>query len=198
MKHSLLFIFLFGLTEAFSQNIYKIGDKINTFTLVNAVDNSQFSLTDLNSAKAVVIVFTSPSCPYSKLYEERLMALHKEFSEKNVKFIFINPNNPDASPEDNTGEMVKRAKEKSYNFPYLIDSKQQIANLFGATKTPEVFVLKNINGSFVLQYRGAIDDNPQVAKDVSNFYLKEALTCVSNNTTIKMPEKRASGCMIKK
>jgi hypothetical protein len=89
-------------------------------------------------------------------------------------------------------------KKKGYPFPYLMDNRQEVANIFGAAKTPEVFVLKNINGNFVLQYKGAIDNNPQAESDVSRFYLKDALNAIISNSSIKVSDFRTTGCMIKR
>lgn len=191
-------LFLTFYHSASCQVGYKVGDKINNFTLTNVIDNAQVSLSDYLKYKGVVLVFTSPSCPFAKLYEDRLLKLANEFGTRDVKFIFVNPNNPQTNPEDNESEMVKRAKSKNYTFPYLVDNGQQLCGSFGATKTPEAFLLKNINGSFVLQYKGAIDDNPQVATDVSNNYLRDAIGSMTSNAAIKVTEKRAAGCMIKK
>jgi peroxiredoxin len=173
---------------------YKIGDKVNNFSLNNAADDAKISLTDFAATKAIVMVFTSNDCPYARLYEKRLLEIQKEFDAKGIKFIFINPNNPETSPADNKSMMAKKA----YPFPYLMDSRQEVANAFGAAKTPEVFVLKNINGNFMLQYKGAIDNNPQTENDVSRFYLKDALNAIISNSSIKVSDFRAIGCMIQK
>ena len=190
-------VFLLSLNLYSYGQGYNVGDKVGNFSLSNSIDNAQISLGDFSKSRSVVIVFTSPACPYVKLYEDRLVQLAKDFASKDVKFLFINPNSSNASAEDSPAEMAKRAKEKNYEFPYLIDN-AKVSNSFGASKTPEVFVLKNINGSVVLQYKGAIDDTPQVATDVSNSYLKEAINSILNNTPMKVADKRASGCMIKK
>jgi peroxiredoxin len=173
---------------------YNIGDKISNFTLVNAMDNANVSLSDYASSKGVVLIFTSNDCPYARLYEKRLLEMEKEYNNKEIRFIFVNPNNPQVSPADSKEAMQKKA----YPFPYLVDSSQELANLFGAAKTPEVFVLKNINGNFVLQYKGAIDNNPQSAADASRFYLKEALNAITSNSSMKVSDFRATGCMIQR
>jgi peroxiredoxin len=191
-------IILILLSSFNLQGPYKIGDKINNFSLVNAIDNMEVSLSDYSKDKVLVLVFTSNECPYSKLYENRLLQNVKEFNEKNVKFIFINSNNPRSNPEDRQQAMAKKASEKGFTFPYLIDSRQELCNLFGATKTPEIFVLKNINGNFILKYKGAIDDNPQMETDVNYNYLKDVLNALVNDSALKQQETRATGCMIKK
>jgi thioredoxin-related protein len=194
MKIKFLFFGLIFLSFITIEPPYKIGDKISNFTLVNAMDNASISLNDYASSKGVVLIFTSNDCPYAKLYEKRLMEIQKEYDAKEIRFLFVNSNNPQSSTADSKEEMQK----KSYSFPYLIDSRQELANTFGAAKTPEAFVLKNINGNFVLQYKGAIDNNPQSAGDVSRFYLKDAINAIISNNTVRVSEYKATGCMIKK
>jgi peroxiredoxin len=198
MKRYILFAILVFSLMGFTKGPYNLNDTIENFSLTNAVDNTIVSLTDFSKAKAVVVVFNSPGCAYCKIYDERLLKLVKEFEGKEVNFIFINPNNPASNPDDSPLAMAKAAKEKGYTFPFLIDNKQKVADNFGATKTPEVFVLKNVNGSFALKYKGAIDDNPQLASDVSANYLKDAINSVLSNSAVKITEKRATGCMIKR
>ncbi|MBX9850979.1 MAG: thioredoxin family protein [Cytophagaceae bacterium] len=197
-KYILVSLVIISLMSFQKQQVYEVEDTIGNFSLPNAMDNAMVSLSDFANAKVVVIVFNSPGCAFSRIYDERLVNLSKEYKDKGVNFIFINPNNPSVSPDDNAEAMVKRAKEKGYHFPFLIDGDQKIATAFGATKTPEVFVLKNLNGAFVLKYKGAIDDNPQLASEVTAYYLKDAIVSVMNNSAVKISEKRATGCMIKK
>lgn len=197
MKRTLLSAILILSLCGFTKGPYNINDTIENFSLTNAVDKTTVSLSDFSKDKIVVVVFNSPGCAYCRIYDDRLLQLARETQGEGVKFIYINPNNS-ANPDDSPEAMSKRAKEKGYTFPFLIDNNQAVADVFGATKTPEVFVLKNINGSFALKYKGAIDDNPQLASDVSANYLKDAINSVLSNAAVKITEKRATGCMIKR
>lgn len=173
-----------------------MGDKVDDFSLLNVKDKSTVSLSNFFSKKIVVIVFTSHNCPYTKIYEQRAKSFIQDYEKKGVGFLLINPNNPASNPEESTEEMAKAAKERDYVSPYLSDSTQTVCDKFGATKTPEVFILKNQGSHFVLKYKGAIDDNPQVEDKVSSRYVKEALEALLNNQTVKITEKKATGCMI--
>lgn len=196
-KYILLLCVSFFLTS-FRQGPANINDVVKDFSLLNAVDNNPVSLSDYSGSKVVVIVFTSPGCAFGKIYDERLVQLAGDFKDQEVSFLLINPNNSKVNPEDSPANMAKRAQEKGYIFPYLVDNSQKIANMLGASKTPEAFVLKNVNGSFVLKYRGAIDDNPQLASAVKEQYLKEAILAVIHNNSVKMAERKATGCSIRK
>lgn len=172
---------------------YKIGDTIKNFSLINTGDNKAISLVDFTDRKAIVIVFTSHSCPYSKIYDQRLITLAKQYDQAQVKFMFIN-----SQTVSNEDQPVKMASWSSANgLTYLTDPRKEVARQFSATRTPEAFVLKNLNGKFILQYKGAIDDNPQAANQVNVEYLKTAITSVLSNEAVKVPEKRATGCVLK-
>lgn len=178
---------------------YQTGNRIDNFTLTNTVTNQPVSLSDFAREKGVVIIFTSNYCPYAKLYEGRITALASEFDGQGMKFLLINSNTSADDVEDTVEEMAKYAREKGWRIPYLADKEHKVSQMFGATKTPEAFVLQNTgNGAFILKYRGAIDDNPQVASAVSTSYLRDAVAAVLNKKNLGLVEKRPTGCMIKK
>ncbi|WP_439881530.1 thioredoxin family protein [Pontibacter sp. MBLB2868] len=170
---------------------YQLGDKVGNFSLKGA-NNQTVSLNDFANAKTVVLVFTNNQCPYAKLYENRLVTLASTYASKGVQFVFINPGVSDGA------ETLQELTQKNYSFPYLADSGQKISTQFGATKTPEVFVLHNTGDSFILKYKGAIDDNPQVETGVKNYYLRNVIDEVLANKAVTAQDKRATGCLIKK
>jgi peroxiredoxin len=179
---------------AFAQGgSYKLGDKVSDFTLKGA-DNQKMSLSNFANSKTVVLVFTNNHCPYAKLYENRLVTLSSTYSTRGVQFIFVNPGVGVGDGSDTIQDMAA----KNYNFPYLADEGQRLSARFGATKTPEVFVLHNSGGDFILKYKGAIDDNPQVEDGVKSNYLKNVIDEVLANKTVTTLDKRATGCLIKK
>lgn len=194
---SAIFLIIFQVSlgvQTFAQS----GKSISGFSLLNTVDNSQLSLSSFQNKKGIVIIFTSNFCPYSKLYEDRIESLANEFSGKGIQFILINPNNPQASKDDSIEEMAKKANENGYKFPYLADKEQTVANSLGASKTPEVYLLKPEANNFKVVYSGAIDDNPQVPADVSQEYLKNAIHSVLGGKSGSTASERPTGCMIKK
>jgi hypothetical protein len=80
--------------------------------------------------------------------------------------VAINPNDPVQYPEDSYENMKIRAEEKGFTFPYLFDEKQEVFPVYGATKTPHVYLLQKDGNGFKVAYIGAIDDS---AKDESSF-----------------------------
>jgi peroxiredoxin len=193
---SIFFGLLFTLCD--SDPALQTGNKIENFTLVNTLNNRPVSLSDYTSSKGVVIVFTSNYCPYSKLYEERIIALSNQFDSQGIKFLFVNSNTSADNIDDTVEEMARYAREKSWQIPYLADKEHTLSGRLGATKTPEAFVLQNTGNGFIVKYKGGIDDNPQLPNAATAFYLKDALNAVVSKRNLAVVEKRATGCMIKK
>src|ERR1041384_7623096 len=171
MKTTFLFLVCVVML-AFSpaKNGYEVGDTATDFKLKN-VDGKMVSLADYSSAKGFIIAFDCNTCPMSKAYNERIMALNKKYATKGFPLIAINPNSPDISAGDSFDEMVKYAKKHGYDFPYLYDESQATVRTFGATNTPHIFVL---NKELEVVYIGAIDDNPRNGDKATHRYVEEA------------------------
>lgn len=175
---------------------YKIGDVVSDFQLRN-VDGNTISMADYKDAKGFIIAFTCNTCPFSRAYEGRIIALDKKYASKGYPVIAINPNNPITQPGDSFKAMQARAKEKGYTFPYLEDKGQHVYPRFGATKTPQVFVLqKTIQGNIV-KYIGTIDDNYKDASAVKTKYVENAVDALLKGEVVKQKETKAIGCSIK-
>jgi len=92
----------------------KIGDAAPDWTGIVGVDDSRHSLSDYKDAKLAVVVFTCNHCPVAQAYQDRLIALQKDYESKGVRLIAVNVNN---IPEDKLDKMKERAKSKGFNFP---------------------------------------------------------------------------------
>ncbi len=172
------------------------GSEAKDFKLKNT-DGKQVALADYKSAKGFIIVFTCNHCPFAKAYENRIMALDKKYKLLGYPVIAINSNDSAAYPDDSYPEMVKRAKKKKYSFPYLYDQSQDIAKAYGALKTPHIFLLHKENNKLVLKYTGAIDDNSDDEKKVTQKYLENALTELMAGKEVTVKTTKAIGCGIK-
>lgn len=172
---------------------YKVGDTAEDFSLKN-VDDKMVSLADYTDAKGYVVVFTCNHCPYAVMYEDRLIELHKKLAPQGYPVVAINPNDPEVREADGFAEMKVRSEEKGFPFAYLFDDGQQIFPKFGATKTPHVYLLDK---EMVVQYIGAIDDNPKDAAGVEINYIENAVAALEAGTEINPTETKAIGCSIK-
>ncbi len=175
---------------------YRVGDIATGFSLKN-VDGQKVSPDDYPQAKGFAVIFTCNSCPYSKMYEERIKELHQNYEPKGFPVLAINPNDPDRKPEDSFEKMQKRAKEKRFKFPYLIDETQEIARAYGAKYTPHVFLLAKEGTALRVKYIGAIDDNYSDATAVKKTYVEHAIDDLLNDREVGEPFTKGIGCSIK-
>ena len=175
---------------------YGIGDYAADFNLKN-VDGKMVSMADFNDAKGIIVIFTCNTCPFAKIYEQRIIELDKMYASKGFPVIAINPNDVNRMPGDSMEEMAKRSNEKGYTFPYLRDDTQEIARAFGATKTPHTYLLNKVGGKFKVEYIGAIDDNPNDSGNVDKTYVEDAIDALLSGKSPDVKEKRAIGCTIK-
>lgn len=194
MKKLLIVALLLG---TFALHAQAQGTAAADFSLPDAVSGKTVSLADYKGQKAVVLVFTSNYCPYSRLYEDRINQLVSQYRSKGVAFVLINSNDPQQNQEESDASMKSKVESWGTGVPFLSDRQQVVAKKYGASKTPEVFVLTPRAGNFAVFYSGAIDDNPQVAQDVTQAYLQQALDQVLAGKSAIVQQKRPVGCMIK-
>jgi peroxiredoxin len=169
-----------------------LGQRAPDFDLPG-VGGKRYSLASFSAKPVLVIMFWCNHCPYVKAYEDRAVSIQKDYAEKGVQFVAINSNDEKAYPEDSFAEMVKRAKEKGFNFPYLRDEKQEAVTAYGAVCTPHVFAFDK---SRVLRYRGRIDDSKDPSH-VTSPDLRNALDDLIKGAAVRVPDTKPFGCSIK-
>ena len=171
-----------------------IGSRSPEFNNLLGVDGKKYSLKSFAGHKCLVIVFSCNHCPYVQAYEERMKAFQSKYAPKGVQLVAINSNETANYPEDNFEEMVKRAKQHGFNFPYLRDDDQSAATAFGATHTPEFFLFDQQR---MLRYHGKMDDNYQNPGAVKVHFLLNAVDAVLSGKEVKEKETYSIGCTIK-
>jgi len=169
-----------------------IGTQAPPLSLPGA-DGKTYTWENYKDAKAVVVVFTCLSCPVAKAYEERLVALGRDYASKGVKMVAIMSNDVTIKPDDATQKLKARSEEKKYPFVYLVDSTQEVAKAYGAKVTPHVYIF---GPDRKLVYRGRLDDNPDPTK-VTTHDAQSALDAIVAGKPIQTAETRAFGCSIK-
>lgn len=186
MRHSfvLALLSLFFPLTSFSGEPTKAGN----FTLPD-YDGVKHSLTDYKDAKAVVVMFIATQCPVSNAYNTRMVALYDDYKSKNIIFLGIN-----ANKQESVEEIKQHAADHGFEFTILKDNKNIIANKFGATVTPEIYVL---NASLDILYHGRIDDSRRKSTVVSRD-LRNALDEILAGKQVSVSETKAFGCTIKK
>lgn len=171
----------------------QLGDRAPHFALPG-VDRKTHSLETLADKKVLVVFFTCNHCPYVKGWDDRVVALQRDFAPKGVQFVGINSNETKNYPEDSFDKMVIRAKEMKFNFIYLRDEDQSVARAYDAACTPEFFVF---DSERKLCYHGRADDNYQDPKAVKSHDLRNALEDLVAGRDVRTPLTHAMGCSIK-
>ncbi len=195
-KLIIVFAFAFTAISMLSAQGYKVGDKATDFRLKN-VDGNYVSMSDYPDAKGFVVIFTCNHCPYAVAYEDRIIELDRKYKPKGFPVIAINPNDPAAEPRDSYELMQVRAREKGFTFPYLFDDGQKVYPVYGATRTPHIYLLRRVGNDLVVAYIGAIDDNYRDASAVEEPFLANAIDAVLAGQKPDPDFTRAIGCTIK-
>ncbi len=142
--------------------------------------------------RAIVLLFLTTDCPLSNGYVPELKRIKQTYGSRGVAFYAVQG---DATVS--TDEVCKHAREFGYTFPYLLDPKESLAALTGATTTPEAAVL---SADGALQYRGRIDnrveDYGKQRAQVTEFGLRNALDAVLAGKPVPNPRTKALGCAI--
>lgn len=166
--------------------VVKIGDAAPAFSSLPGVDDKNHSLGDYKK-DVVVVAITCNHCPVAVAYEDRMIAFAKKYADK-VDFVAINVNNLEA---DKLPAMKVRAKDKGFNFSYLYDESQKIGKEYGATVTPEFFVL---NKERKIVYMGAFDNKQN---GPTENYLEPAVEAALKSSAPTKAETKPFGCGVK-
>jgi peroxiredoxin len=169
-----------------------LGAKAPDFDLPG-VDGRRYSLSSFTDKPVLVVIFSCNHCPYVVAYEDRMIAIQRDYASRGVQLLAINSNDDKAYPEDSFPEMVKRSRNKGFNFPYLRDEPQKVVEAYGGVCTPHVFAF---DGGRTLRYRGRIDDSKDPSK-VTVPDLRNALDDVLMGRTVRVPDTKPFGCSIK-
>lgn len=197
MRRQLLFLTLLALSAiTLSAQPISVGSIAPDFSLKN-IDGSTISLSDYSNEKGVMVIFSCNPCPYVIAYEDRIIDLHNRYASQGYPVVLINPNDAEKQPVDSMDEMRKRADDKNYPFPYLKDEDQSVYQAYGASKTPEIFLLKNNgDGNYTVVYTGTVDDNYKDASSVNVSYASNAVEALLKGENPDPASTVAIGCTI--
>ncbi len=201
---ALLSDFLFAYAVPFDEHkTLAIGAEAPSFNLPG-VDAKTYSLTSFKDFNILVIVFTCNHCPTAQAYENRIIQLTKDYSNKSVAVVAVMPNDPQSVRLDELGytdmgdsfeEMKIRSKEKQFNFPYLYDGETEaMAKAYGPVATPHIFIFDKERK---LRYQGRIDDVEKPTKKPNNLDARNAIDALLNNSKVPVATTKVFGCSIK-
>lgn len=158
------------------------------------VDGKTYRLSSFSGKPVLVVFFSCNHCPYVQAWESRFVETQRDYASKGVQFVAINSNDETKYPEDDFAHMVKRAKQNGYNFPYLRDETQEIAEAYGPVATPDFYVLDKDRE---VRYRGRLDDSHANPEKVTRRYLRDALDAMLAGKPVSEPLTPPYGCSIK-
>ena len=179
-----------------------LGEKAPDFNLPG-VDGKFHALDEYASAEVLVIIFSCNHCPTAQAYEDRMISLTDEYKDKGVQVVVISPNSPIgllyrelgySDLGDTYEDMIIRARDKGYNFPYLYDGDDHAASLlYGPVATPHAFVFDKER---TLRYVGRIDakEKPGVGKSED---IKAAIDALLSGKEVEVPKTKTFGCSTK-
>ncbi len=175
-----------AFAAALSAQEFKLGSKVGDFPL-KTVQGSPVRFSEVRGP-VTVIAFIATQCPVSNAYNGRMAALYKEYAPKGVNFVFINSNRQESAAE------VASHAQSHFPFPVYKDENNVVADRFGATVTPEVFI---VGRDGVVAYHGSIDDSQELRR-VTEKRAEAALEAVLAGKPVEKPQTKAFGCSIKR
>lgn len=179
-----------------------IGDKAPmTDVEMRGTDDVGYTLEKLAGKKGLIVIFSCNTCPFVVGsdnfvgWEVQYNALNKLATEAGIGFVLVNSNEAKRAGDDSLDAMRKRAKEKAYTMPYVMDENSALANAFGAKTTPHVYFF---NEKMELIYTGAIDNTVDGKRKEDNNYLQTAIRNQANGQAITESTTPPRGCSIKR
>lgn len=196
MKKMLFSVMLLGMMVVTHAQSIALGTDLPMGDVkLKDVSGKELSIKEAMQKNGVLVMFSCNTCPYVIKNQQRTLDIAAYAKQNNIGIILLNSNEGSRDDADSYAAMKEYAKNQQYSFPYVVDEDSKLANAFGATRTPELFLF-DANGK--LQYKGAIDDNPSDAGSVKRVHAREAITELVNGKSVSLKESRSVGCAIKR
>jgi hypothetical protein len=162
---------------------------------MKAISGKEISFNDVMNKNGLLVMFSCNTCPVVHKYESRTVEVCKKALENNVGVVLLNSNEAYRSKGDSYDDMKEYAAKLGYSWNYVVDNNSAMADAFGATRTPEIFLFDK-NGK--LTYHGAIDDNSNSPDDVTRKHATIAIDEQSGGKEVSTKETKSVGCSIKR
>jgi thioredoxin-related protein len=196
MKRFLLaMVFLAGFCLMQAQDLAIGGTLPKGDLKVKDISGGLITLNDAKSSSGLLVIFTSNTCPYVVRNQARTKDICAYAAAKGLGVVLLNSNDANRSGVDSYAEMQDYAKKQDYKWRYAVDSHSELANAFGANRTPECYLF---DAGQKLVYHGAIDDNPADERQVNRKHLQEAISEMIAGKEVSVKETRSVGCTIQR
>jgi hypothetical protein len=159
------------------------------------ISGADICFKDAMKKNGLLVMFSCNTCPVVKRYQSRSNEVCKYAMDKQIGVVLLNSNEAYRDNGDSYNDMKAYAKENGYSWNYLLDNNSAMADVFGANRTPEIFLF---NGEGKLVYHGAIDDNSDSPDGVTRKHAIIAIDEVTAGRDVTIKETRSVGCSIKR
>ena len=159
------------------------------------ISGRNLSLNAVKGENGLLVIFSCNTCPWVIKWEDRYPIVQEIAEANDIGMILVNPNEDYRDKGDGMEDMILHAEKAGYALPYVLDKNHRIADAFGASRTPHVYLFDSED---ILVYVGAIDDNANSAADVEEFYIKDAIEQLSAGQDITQASTKSIGCTIKR
>ncbi len=163
--------------------------------VLTAADGPPVNLREAKTEKGLVVMFSCNTCPFVIKAQPKTLEAIEVAKKLGYGMVIVNSNQGLRDSLDSRNAMRAYADQQGYKVPYVIDDMSQLANAFGATRTPEVYLF-NAEGKLV--YKGGLEDNPADPAKSTRSYLVDALKALDQNKKINPAETKSIGCSIKR
>jgi thioredoxin-related protein len=187
---------MIGASSFFVSDILPIGSSMpKADAKLKDVSGKEIKIKDVVRANGILVMFSCNTCPYVIKNQVRTVAISEYAHKMKVGVIILNSNEAYRAGEDSFEEMKSYAKDQKYKWNYVVDTNHEVADAFGAKRTPECFLFDK---DLKLVYHGAIDDNPSDASSVKEQHLKNAIDLTASGKEVMTKETKSVGCSIKR
>jgi thioredoxin-related protein len=190
-------IFMAGLSSGNAQqHSLAIGSSIPLIDQsLQDISGKQITTSSAMGTKGLLVMFSCNTCPYVMRNQARTKQLAKLAKENGIGVLLLNSNEGGRQDGDSFDDMKSYANQQGYDFYYALDAGSRLADAYGASRTPEIFLF---DSGGHLKYKGAIDDNPSDASNVRRRHAQEAIAEMLAGREITVKESRSVGCGIKR
>lgn len=172
-----------------------LGTSAPDFDLSDVITGKKYSIKDISSNKALLVMFICKHCPFVKHIQNELSKMGRDYEKKDIQIIAISSNSVETHPEDSPKKLKEQAEKYGFTFPYLYDETQEVAKSYTAACTPDFFLF---NKQRKLVYRGQLDDSrPGNFRKVTGKDLREAIENTLKGKSVSKDQKPSAGCNIK-
>lgn len=143
----------------------------------------------------LLVMFSCNTCPFVIKNQQTTKKTMEYAAAHHIGMVIINSNEAQRSDADSYEAMQKYAKAQGYTVPYLVDENSKLADMFGASHTPEVFLFNSKNK---LVYKGAMNDNPGNPESYKKMYIEDAANAMIAGKEVDPKTTKSIGCGIKR